>query len=235
MKKIIVLIMTITIAEVVPADIIDGDFTGTGFVGVELSLDSSQTGDGWYVCRSDAWTYDTANDEVTRGTWTSSRGFGQIFTSSRTGNQTITVDWEMVDDNDDSDNRVSYRVWGINNGTGSGLATFDIGTWILDATADVGSTVTELARWNRHNVTGSEKTDDIEIAVDFGIGYDAFAFGFSTFPMNVGDSVTVANVVIPEPTVVELILFASMSMLVGRRLTKKFGGNSGSGPSIAIF
>jgi len=224
MKKLITLIALLAIAGVATADIVDGDFSGTGFVSYIVSgaLNTSHLDNGWYVGFSgdpNAWHYDAATDSVSRGTGaTGSRSFAQCFTSSLTGNQTIKIQWAMVDADDSSDNRVSYAVYGVNNGTGTGMTDFDIASWSFGATVDTGSTATKLADWRRHNVDSADYTADIDIAVDFGTGYDSYYIGFSTFNMNAGDSVTVTDInIVPEPATVGMLgLGALVAMLVRR-------------------
>ena len=212
MKKIITLIaiLAIAVTGIATADIADGGFTNTvGFVAYDSILDSSQVDDGWYVGYNGdpgAWHYDTANHEVTRGSTGGSRSFGQIFTTTRTGNQTIVIDWTMVDEDGSSDNRVSYAVYGVTKGTGSGFASFNLDSWSFNTAADSGSTATKLADWRRHNVALADMEDPITIDIDCGTGYDEYAIGFSTFNMNAGDSVTVRSIqFIPEPATFGLL------------------------------
>ena len=212
MKKWICLVALLAMGSLTAqAQIVDGDFSGAGFVARADALNSSHLNNGWYVGYDGdptAWHYDTANNEVTRGTTASSRPFSQVFSSPLTGPQTIKIQWAMIDGDDSSDNRISYAVYGINNGTGSGLASFENTSWSFTTTAASGSTVTKLAEARRINMTGSAKTDDIDIPVDFGTGYDAYVIGFSSFNMNAGDSLTVTDINILLTTGPALISYA---------------------------
>ena len=114
MKKIITLIAILAIAGIATADVVDGGFTGSGFVG-STSQSMNKDLSGWQEYSSPRQSYDAANNRVEFGMDGSKAmvtGIGQVLAASgfTAADVAFSVTYDIDDSNEDA---VLYAtVWG---------------------------------------------------------------------------------------------------------------------------
>ena len=217
MKKLITLIALLAIAGIVSADVVDGDLSGTGFVGTTTqSMNKDLSGWQAYPTRT---VYDAANDRVAFGMDGSKSmvtGMGQVLLASAisSGDTTFNVSYDIADAGENA--RLYATVWGSDDWDWnesiqlSGIATAprNAGSAVL-GTIDLGSIGT----------ASGTATTTLDLSGLAGYQYIQVGVSISKVDGTGSDHGYITNVeIVPEPATVGMLGLGALVALLVRRI-----------------
>lgn len=226
MKQVITIICALVIAGTAQASLINGDMSSDS-LGIVNPIVTNQVNQGWYTYIADAWRM--TNGVMQRGdTHTSNdqRGFGQLFTDpGLSGEGYLSFDLVVTNAAAAYPNMNWWLVgYTVTNSQVQFDAVEDIEIHLIDSnrpTNGANYAVTYLTSsfdWTAGPAVAGSVTTNIYTEIDFGTGYDYYAFAFSSVKP-AGDYMHVDNVsvAIPEPASVGLFALGVFGLIAFRR------------------
>ncbi len=220
MKKLITLIALLAIAGIVSADVVDGDFTGTGFVGTTgQSMNKDLRGWQNYSGGTGQADYDAANDLVEfgmSGSKGAQTGFGQVLLASAisSGDTTFNVSYDIADA---GENAFFYAtVWGSDDWDwNESIAMYDVDL----APRNAGSEVLGFISMTDIGTASGTATATLDLSNLANYAYIQVGVSISKVDGTGSDHGYITNVeIVPEPATVGMLGLGALVALLVRRI-----------------
>lgn len=226
MKKVMMLIAALAIAGVTHADLVDGSMTN-GFVAsvssLSITFGDDHSNQGWYTGTGTTISWTMAGGTATRDSSVqqyNERGFGQLWTDTLTGTQTLSFDYAV----DSSGAGLTIQVFGIDHN--------DSNYWLIGQGAYFSLELPNNTSGTFGNITktelltanlGTSASGSYSVQIDFGSGYDYYAIGFYSDLDGSGGTTSISNVsvsAVPEPATISMLGLGTLISMMVRRIHK---------------